>query len=224
MECTFSLFSRQSHSVNQNEPGYMRIHLPIQAQKRIMCSSMLRVINAPSAVLSEKAKSVKKVDAAILELLKEMEDTLDNAKDPEGVGLAAPQVGKSLQIFIVRQEKKSPLLTFINPVIEVVTDSEKAKTLKRKAKKKSVKLEGCLSLQDIWGTVKRHPSVVLDYMDEKGVQHTKKFSGFLATIIQHEVDHLNGILFPKHVLEQKGELYKSSKNKNGETIFEELTI
>jgi peptide deformylase len=185
---------------------------------------MLKVINAPSAVLSATAKSVKKVDASIRDLLKEMENTLDNAKDPEGVGLAAPQVGKSLRIFIVRQEKNSPLLTFINPEIQAISDSEVAKKVKRKTKKKSVKLEGCLSLQDIWGTVKRHPSIVMEYMDETGTKHKKKFTGFLATIVQHEVDHLNGILFPKHVIEQKGELYKSSRNKKGETVFEELTL
>lgn len=184
---------------------------------------MLKIVNAPDPVLSDKAKPVAKVNSAIKSLLKEMEDTLDNAKDPEGVGLAAPQVGKSLQIFIVRQDKKSPLLTFINPTI-LSPSTETKITMKSKTKKKSVKLEGCLSLQDIWGTVKRHPSVMLEYMDEDGKKHKKKFTGFLATIIQHEVDHLNGILFPKHVLEQKGELYKSSKNKKGETIFEEISI
>ena len=61
-------------------------------------------------------------------------------------------------------------------------------------------------------------------MDETGKIYTKEFKDFLATIIQHEYDHLNGILFPKRVLEQKGKLYKSSKEKNGEDIFEELVL
>lgn len=185
---------------------------------------MLKIVNAPDPVLSVKAKPVNKVNASVKELLAEMEETLDHAKDPEGVGLAAPQVGKSLQIFIVRQEKNSPLLTFINPVILIPTPDAEIKTNAKKTKKKSVKLEGCLSLQDIWGTVKRHPTVIVEYLDQAGKKHKKKFTGFLATIIQHEVDHLNGILFPKHVLEQKGELYKSSKNKKGETVFEEISI
>lgn len=179
---------------------------------------------APDPVLSAVAKPVERIDKTTARLLKEMEETLDNAKDPEGVGLAAPQVGKSLQIFIVRQEKDAPLQTFINPVIISADDKIPRSSRVKKSKDKSVKLEGCLSLQDIWGTVKRRPSVFLEYMDEKGKRHKKKFSGFLATIIQHEVDHLNGILFPKHVIEQKGQLYKSSKNKKGETVFEEISL
>jgi peptide deformylase len=192
--------------------------------KAYNCCGMLKIVNAPNPVLSAKAKPVTKVNASIKALLAEMEDTLDHAKDPEGVGLAAPQVAKSLQIFIVRQDKNAPLLTFINPVIIEPLQDAKLTATDKKNNKKSVKLEGCLSLQDIWGTVKRHPSVVLEFMDENGKKHKKKFTGFLATIIQHEVDHLNGILFPKHVLEQKGELYKSSKNKKGETVFEEISI
>ena len=183
---------------------------------------MLKIVTAPDPVLSAIAKPVGKIDTSIKKLLSGMEETLDTAKDPEGVGLAAPQVGKSLQIFIVREDKDEPLLTFINPEIQQL-DAPPKETKKKKSKK-SVKLEGCLSLQDIWGTVKRSPTVTLSYMDEKGKKHEKKFSGFLATIIQHEVDHLQGILFPKHVIQQKGQLYKSSKNEKGETVFEEITI
>ena len=86
------------------------------------------------------------------------------------------------------------------------------------------KLEGCLSLKDIWGDVVRSPEVTLEYFDEKGKKHTKTFNGFLATIIQHEMDHLEGILFPKRVLEQKGTLYKSEKDEKGQDIFEEIKI
>lgn len=191
---------------------------------------MLKIVQAPQAVLSQKAKSVTKIDKSIHHLLKEMEDTLDSAKDPEGVGLAAPQVGKSLQIFIVRQSSKSPLLTFINPIIEetfekpaAIVKAEK-EAEKKSGEKKGVQLEGCLSLYSVWGVVKRHYGVVLSYQDEKGVHHKKKFDGFLATIIQHECDHLNGVLFPKRVLEQGNPLYRSVKNSKGETEFEEIEI
>ena len=82
-----------------------------------------------------------------------------------------------------------------------------------------------LSLQDIWGIVERHSTVTLSYLDATGKKHDKeKFTGFMATIIQHEVDHLNGILFPKRVIEQKNKLYKSSKDTKGETVFEEIAI
>jgi len=187
----------------------------------------MKIVQAPDQVLSQKAKPVNKIDKDITSLLSAMEVALDGASDPEGVGLAAPQVGKSLQIFIVRETPKSPLLTFINPHVEKFFDEEKKLSGAKSAsggKKKNVQLEGCLSLKDIWGVVTRHHAVELSYQDEKGEKHKEKFAGFLATIIQHEYDHLNGTLFPKRVLEQNNQLYKSVKNSEGETEFEEMSI
>lgn len=186
---------------------------------------MLKIVLAPHDALSQVALPIKKIDSEVKKLIKEMAETLENATDPEGVGLAAPQVGKSLRLFIVKEDKKSSLLVFINPEItypEGIDLIEKVKEDKKK--KKSIKLEGCLSLNNIWGVVKRYKSVLLTYLDENGLEHKQKFTGFLSTIIQHEVDHLNGTLFPKRVLEQQGKLYKSSKDKKGEVVFEEIKI
>ncbi|MDP2638205.1 MAG: peptide deformylase [Candidatus Levybacteria bacterium] len=195
---------------------------------------MLKIISAPNPVLSQKAKEVKKIDKSIFNFLQEMNEALLSASDPVGVGLAAPQVGKSLQIFITKPTNKSSIQVFINPKIiqktktsHLTIDSGRTKQLNKDGdpkKREQTKLEGCLSLQNIWGEVKRDPSIKISYMDEKGEKHTKEFNGFLSTIIQHEVDHLNGILFPKRVLEQKGVLYKSSKNVKGEDVFEEIEI
>ena len=179
---------------------------------------MLKIVTAPNVVLSTKAKSVIKVDKTILDLIKQMEESLNAATDPIGVGLAAPQVGKGLAIFVIKPTEKAKLQAFINPKITKIENEKESK------KSKTTKLEGCLSLKDIWGEVERAKTVWLDYLDEAGKPHHKKFTGFIATIIQHEVDHLNGILFPKRVLEQKGTLYQSKKNSKGEDIFEELTI
>lgn len=207
---------------------------------------MQKIVQAPSEVLSVKAQPVGKIDKSVQKLLSEMEKTLLSARDPEGVGLAAPQIGKSLRIFIVKQSPRSPILTFINPVIEkffdnpelkkpISTQSAKIAKMKKKLSEaksasggpkidKGVQLEGCLSLNTIWGVVKRHDEVVLSFQDELGARHTKTYDGFIATIIQHEYDHLDGVLFPKRVLEQENKLYKSVKNKDGETEFEELEI
>lgn len=179
---------------------------------------MLAIVNAPNPVLSEKAKKVLKIDKAILSLINEMKTSLESAFDPIGVGLAAPQIGKSLRIFIAKPGPKSKVSVFINPVIT------KTENLNNDVDKKTTKLEGCLSLKDIWGNVQRYNEINLTYLDENGKKHQKRFKGFMATIVQHEVDHLNGILFPKRVLEQKGTLYKSHKDKNGEDVFEELKI
>ncbi len=182
---------------------------------------MSKIISAPDSVLSQKAPDFifGKDKSALEKLLKEMEIALLSASDPKGVGLAAPQIGKSIAVFITKPTDKSKITEFINPVI---LDAEKAPEKNEKEKVK--KLEGCLSLPNIWGEVLRAPEVTLSYYDKKGKNYIKKFTGFMATIVQHETDHLNGILFPKHVLEQKGTLYKSSKNEKGEDEFEELTI
>jgi peptide deformylase len=216
---------------------------------------MLSIVTAPNPILSQKAKPVARIDKAISNLIVQMEETLDAASDPVGVGLAAPQVGKSLRLFVIKPHPKSNLQAFINPKIisyeggdfsERALDSAhsakgalasglKGARLLDKGEGKgkagpqhesdgTKKLEGCLSLVNIWGEVERANSILLEYTDKTGKKHKKKFTGFIATIIQHECDHLDGILFPKRVLEQKGTLYQSSKNAKGEDEFEELKI
>ena len=189
---------------------------------------MLPIITAPNTVLSSVARPVGKIDKEIRSFIGQMTETLETAKDPEGVGLAAPQVGKSIQLFIARQNKTSPILICINPKLTPLVNEksqvDEKQTGIQKKKNSRMKLEGCLSLIDIWGEVQRDRRIRLSYLDENGKNHTRTFGGFLATIIQHENDHLHGILFPKRVLEQKGKLYKSSKDEKGETVFEEISI
>lgn len=187
---------------------------------------MLPIVQAPSPVLSSKAKKINKIDPRIKNLIKEMTITLENTSDPEGVGLAAPQIGQALQLFIIKESPSMPLYVFINPQILSFSEEKLPLMDGKKATKnrKGVKLEGCLSLKDIWGVVHRASFIKLAYMDEKGTYLEKSFSGFLATIIQHECDHLDGILFPKRVLEQKEKLYKATTDEHGEMIFEELAI
>jgi len=187
---------------------------------------MFKLVTAPNSVLSNTAKPVLKVDSAVIKIIEGMKKTLLSAADPKGVGLAAPQIGKSLRIFITKPTDESEISVFINPEIKEKS-SEKdyiKRSKKNTSKRASKKLEGCLSLPNIWGPVLRSPSLTLSYLDEKGIHHEQKFSGFMATIIQHEMDHLEGTLFPKLVLEQKGILYKSHKNRAGEDEFEEMEI
>ncbi len=182
---------------------------------------MLEIVKAPNSVLSQKAKKIAKIDKSVLKLIKEMEISLEAATDPIGVGLAAPQVGKSLRLFIAKPSLKSKILVFINPVI---VKKEDKVSLSSTEKHQQKKLEGCLSLLNIWGEVKRFDEVWLSFLDQNGRRHHKKYSGFLATIVQHEIDHLNGVLFPKRVLEQKGTLYKSEKDEKGQEVFEEINL
>lgn len=180
---------------------------------------MLEIVKAPNPVLSQKAKRIVKVDKGVSKLIAQMKESMEAVTDPIGVGLAAPQVGKSLQLFIAKPSQKSKILVFINPQIIKKTNKEQ---LPKKDEHK--KLEGCLSLVNIWGGVERFDTIWVSYLDESGRKHNRRFDGFLSTIVQHEIDHLNGILFPKRVLEQKGKLYKSEKDEKGQDVFEELKI
>lgn len=180
---------------------------------------MLEIVKAPNPILSQKTKLIVKVDKAVSKLIAEMIESMESVTDPIGVGLAASQVGKSLQLFIAKPSQKSKILVFINPRIV-----KKIKKEKNQKKEEHKKLEGCLSLLNIWGEVERFDSVWISYLDENGKKHHRKFDGFLATILQHEIDHLNGILFPKRVLEQKGTLYKSEKDEKGHDVFEEIKL
>src|SRR3989442_139839 len=131
---------------------------------------MAKIITAPDPVLSQPAKGVEKVNAQILKIIREIKIALETAKDPEGVGLAAPQIGESLRIFIAKPSPKEKIIVFINP--EIIEKSKPnqtfAKVRKVGKKKEPQKLEGCLSLKDIWGVVKRSPKIKIKFMDEAG--------------------------------------------------------
>lgn len=137
-----------------------------------------------------------------------MEKILIAQNDPPGVGLAANQVGENLSLFIIKPSEKAKIKIFINPVIVSRTDLFKTNHKKVRPYKKRVKLEGCLSIPHIWGPVNRAERIFLHYQDLTGKKYLKWFSGFEATVIQHEIDHLNGIVFTQRAVEQKNQLYR----------------
>ena len=180
---------------------------------------MSQIVHTPNKILTQTAEPVETVNRQILEIIKEMKRALKVAVSPKGVGLAAPQIGLSLRIFIILPNEKSDISVFINP--EIV---KKSKQLSENSPQGKNQLEGCLSIPRVWGMVKRHESITLKYQDESAKIHRKEFTGFLAVIIQHELDHLDGILFPRRVLEQKGKLYQPVKDDKGKEVLEEIEI
>lgn len=179
----------------------------------------MEIIITPSPVLIQPSRPVGKIDKKILGIIEEMKKALLGAKNPKGVGLAAPQIGKPWRIFITKPWPKSEIKVFINP--EIIWQSEE-KT--NGVPERENKLEGCLSIPGIWGHIKRHQTIKLRYKSLDNKTHTQKFSGFLATIIQHEMDHLDGRLFPSRVLEQKGKFYKIRKDNEGKEVLEEMEL
>ncbi len=134
-------------------------------------------------VLRETSKDVEKIDKAVLDLVKDMLDTL---QDEGGVGLAAPQIGITKRIIIVRFEDK--VETYVNPELEAL-DGDLIEGD-----------EGCLSIYSIQGfQVKRSPRIKVKALNIKGELLEFIAEDMLARILQHEVDHLNGILFIDHL-------------------------
>ena len=139
-----------------------------------------------------------------------MKATLNACVDPIGVGLAAPQVGLPFRLFIMKPTPKSHIQAFINPVI---IETGKAVKHIKKTPEKDDSLEGCLSIPHIWGPVERAPKLKLQWMDTEGNTQVREFSGFDAIIIQHEIDHLDGILFTHRSAQQHAPLYEEKDGK-----------
>ncbi len=178
---------------------------------------MKKIVITPHSVLTKISQPVTFFDQKLNFILEEIKEALLAADKPKGVGLAAPQIGYSLRIFAIKPTEKAKITFFINPKI-VKEAPDYLLSTKRKA------LEGCLSIPNTWGFVKRKVWVQVHFQDAKGQPHLETFRGFPAVIIQHEMDHLNGILFTQRVLEQQGKLYEISQNKNGQEILKELPL
>ncbi|HEX9465005.1 MAG TPA: peptide deformylase [Alphaproteobacteria bacterium] len=149
--------------------------------------AQLPIIVAPDPRLKVKAKAVTKVDDRIRKLLADMVETMHAAP---GIGLAAPQVGQALRIVVVdvaKEGEPSKPMKFINPEI-VWASGEKIPWE-----------EGCLSLPDQFAEVERPKEVKVRYLDETGVKAEVHATGLLATCVQHEMDHLDGVLFVDHI-------------------------
>lgn len=127
-------------------------------------------------VLRKKALPVEQVTKRIAKLLKDMEETMYAA---EGIGLAAPQVGESLRLIVV-DVGEGPV-KIVNPVLEAGEGVD-------------VDREGCLSIPGVVGYVERHARVVVSGLDEKGKPLRLRAEGLFARALQHEIDHLDGIL------------------------------
>ena len=140
-----------------------------------------KIIEIPDERLREKSVSVSSDEVGLKELLKDM---LSVMYESNGVGLAAPQIGllKRIVVIDVSKEKNSPLY-LVNP--EIIAHSEEMQK----------EYEGCLSIPNQFAPVERFQAVTVRFINEKGKETILEAEGFLAIALQHEIDHLNGVLF-----------------------------
>ena len=172
---------------------------------------ILPIVGYGDPILKKKAQIVEKNYPDLKSLISNMFETMYHAS---GVGLAAPQIGKSIRLFIIDTsafdnkdfEETSGFKTatlkkvFINP--EIINESGEAKPFE----------EGCLSIPNVREIINRKSEIKLSYFDENFVHHQESFNGIIARVIQHEYDHIEGVLFTDKVSPFKKKLIKGKLN------------
>jgi peptide deformylase len=171
--------------------------------------AVLDICKYPNPVLLEKAKPIKEIDDSVKKLIQDMIDTMYMAP---GIGLAANQVGKPLRLIVYdvspKDQERNPSV-ILNPEI---VESEGEQILE----------EGCLSVPEYYSDVKRSAKVVVRGLDFEGKPVEICGEGILSTVLQHEIDHLDGILFIERISALKRALYKKRMQKKQKKQEEEL--
>lgn len=186
-----------------------------------LSGEMLNIHTYPDPVLTKKATDVEVFDEHLVKLCQDMLFTMYHAP---GIGLAAPQIGKSLRLFVLDVDYKRDPITledetedyelsgfkpqvFINPVIKEKVGE-------------TIYQEGCLSVPGVYEDVNRCESLTIEYQDMFGKKHILTATGLLAICIQHEYDHLDGIVFIERLSAFKKNFFKKklSKNKTSKSL------
>tara|TARA_Y100000991_G_scaffold92564_1_gene69872 strand:+ start:216 stop:791 length:576 start_codon:yes stop_codon:yes gene_type:complete len=156
-------------------------------------AKLIPIVKIPDPVLRQIAKPVDEITDGVRQLLDDMAATM---YDAPGIGLAAPQINVSQRLVVIDcgKDDAPELYKIVNP--EIIALSEEQAALE----------EGCLSIPDQTAEVKRPAEVSIKFLDETGTTRTLTAEGLLAACIQHEIDHLNGVLFIDHISRLKRDM------------------
>lgn len=171
----------------------------------------MKIITAPDPILQKKSTAISP-DKKVHRLIKQMKQKLKGADD---LGLAAPQVGKNWRLFVINLPNR-PAKAYLNPQITNHSDSKKLfriAELDQQHQEDQPFLEGCLSIPQVYGAVKRWPEISAEWQNETEKKETATLTNLAAIVFQHELDHLNGTLFTQRLLKQNGQAYQE---KNGQ--------
>ena len=170
--------------------------------------AILPIITIPDPLLRKKAAPIERVDAGLLKLAENMLSTMYHAP---GIGLAAPQVGILRRLIVMDpsrdEEAKQPLI-MVNPVI-----------LARGSEMRTHE-EGCLSIPDVTAEIERPAMTRVGFIDTEGKSREQTLEGIWSTVVQHEIDHLNGVLFIDYLSRLKRDMIvkKFTKQKRAEAL------
>ncbi|MBI1822033.1 MAG: peptide deformylase [Nitrospirae bacterium] len=171
--------------------------------------SAIQIVKFPDPILREKTRQVDNADGALQKLIDDMVETLYLVP---GLGVAAPQVGKSLRLFVydmtLREGETQKLTALVNPEI-IESEGE------------IIEEEGCLSIPDYWEKVKRAARVMVKGVDRYGKEVRFEAEGLHARLIQHEMDHLNGVLMLDHLSSLKRNILLRKLKKSRKLINED---
>jgi peptide deformylase len=180
-------------SFNAGEAPITNLFMPAGSTAMPAPAKLIPIVKIPNPVLRQIAKPVEEITDGVRQLLDDMTATM---YDAPGIGLAAPQINVSQRLVVIDCGKDDlpELYKMVNP--EIIALSEEHSVLE----------EGCLSIPDQTAEVKRPAEVSIRYLDETGATQTLTADGLLAACIQHEIDHLNGVLFIDHISRLKRDM------------------
>lgn len=173
-----------------------------------------KILTVPDPFLKQVSKPVEQIDSKIIKLV---DDLIDTMLENDAAGLAAPQIGVGLRVFVFDLSYKYPeefpdLFVIINP--EIYWKSEETYQAK----------EGCMSIPDIYFDVERYKSIKIRYLDKSGEKHDITCDGIMAHVMQHETDHLDGILSIDRISKFKREIYMRKLRKAKQLDLESQSI
>ncbi|OGE99040.1 MAG: peptide deformylase [Candidatus Doudnabacteria bacterium RIFCSPLOWO2_12_FULL_42_9] len=148
----------------------------------------MKIVTIPNPILYKKTELIKKFDRSLADLVEKM---IETCRAANGIGLAAPQIGKSIRLCVINLEHMGmPPFALVNPKIT------------KKSWRKIEMEEGCLSIPGSYGIVKRPAKITVEALNLEGEKSKFEADGLLARVIQHEVDHLDGILFTSKIIKE----------------------
>ena len=166
------------------------------------------IITLPDPILRQKARRIERVDADLRRLV---DDMLATMYDAPGIGLAAPQIGISRRLIVMdpaKEDQPKTSMVMVNP--EILERSTEMRTHE----------EGCLSIPEFTAEIERPARTRVAYVDPEGQKHEAELAGIWATLVQHEIDHLNGVLFIDYLSRLKRDMVvkRFKKQKRAEAL------